>query len=117
MSLICTSLLVLAFAAPSEERPVVADQKKPTPKFTISKETTYVTGPLDKDGYIDYAAALNERLSKGVTTENNANVLICNAIGPRTERREISPEFFPRLVRQAPPDRDEYYLELHRYLQ
>src|SRR5882724_7209102 len=78
------------------------DNKEATPKkhrgtFTISKETTYVTGPLDKDGYIDYAAALNERLSKGVTPESNANVLIWKAIGPRPERREIFAEFFRQL--------------------
>jgi hypothetical protein len=48
----------------ANERPA-AKQKKPN--FTIGKETTYVTGPVDKDGYIDYAAALNERLGKGVT--------------------------------------------------
>src|SRR5262245_33592389 len=53
----------------------------PKGKFTISKETTYVTGPLDKDGYIDYAAALNERLGQGVTPENNANVLLWRAMG------------------------------------
>src|SRR5262249_23075355 len=40
--------------------------------FTVSAETTYVTGPLDELGYVDYAAALNERLSRGVTPENNA---------------------------------------------
>jgi len=50
-------------------------------KFTISKETTFVTGPVDKDGYIDYTAALNERLRQGMTPENNANVLIWKALG------------------------------------
>lgn len=55
---------------------------KAKPKFTIGKETTYVIGPLDKDGYIDDAAALNERLGKGVTAENSANVLLWKAIGP-----------------------------------
>jgi hypothetical protein len=34
------------------------EPKKDKPKFTISKETTFVTGPLDNDGYIDYPAAL-----------------------------------------------------------
>src|SRR5438094_5975588 len=53
--------------------------------FTIGKETTYVTGPLDKDGYIDYAAALNERLGRGVTPENNACVLLWKALGPHPE--------------------------------
>src|SRR5262245_20904948 len=40
--------------------------------FTIGKATTFVTGPVDADGRIDYAAALNERMSKGVTPQNNA---------------------------------------------
>ena len=33
-------------------------------------------GPLDKDGYVDFEAALNERLGKGVPPEKNANVSI-----------------------------------------
>src|ERR1700687_337117 len=47
----------------------------PKAKFTIGKDTTYVTGPVDKHGYIDYAAALHERLRQGVTPDNNANVV------------------------------------------
>ena len=38
------------------------------PRFTISKETTYVTGPVDADGYVDCTMALNERLREGVST-------------------------------------------------
>src|SRR6516225_9670041 len=64
-----------------EDKPKESAAKKHRGKFTISKETTYVTGPLDKDGYIDYAAALNERLGQGVTPENNANVLLWRAMG------------------------------------
>jgi hypothetical protein len=48
--------------------------------FTISKETTYVTRPLDKDGYVDYLAALNEAASEGVTVDNNAAVLLAPAM-------------------------------------
>ena len=48
----------------------------------ISKETTYITEPLDELGYPDYAAALNERMSKGITPENNAAVLLMQAVGP-----------------------------------
>ena len=48
--------------------------------FTISKETTYVTRPLDQDGYVDYLAALNEAASEGVTVENNAAVLLAPAM-------------------------------------
>src|ERR1700724_174995 len=69
-------------ASTKEDKPKENAAKKHRGKFTISKETTYVTGPVDKDGYIDYAAALNERLRQGVTPENNANVLIWKALGP-----------------------------------
>jgi hypothetical protein len=42
--------LVLAFADP--------------PKITISKETTYITGPLRMDGVVDYVGSLNEPLKQ-----------------------------------------------------
>lgn len=85
-------------------------------KFTISKETTFVLGPVDKDGYIDYAAALNERLRQGVTPENNANVLLWQAFGPKPEGTPVSAEFFRLLGREAPPERGDYYVNLDRYM-
>ena len=36
----------LAFAGPDEP-------KKPVPKFKLGKDTKFVDGPLDADGYID----------------------------------------------------------------
>jgi len=62
--------------------------------FTVSPQTTYVTGPLDKDGYVDYVTALNERLGKGITPEKNANVLICQALGPHPEGSILPAEYF-----------------------
>jgi hypothetical protein len=44
------------------------------PKITVSKDTTFVTGPLGKEGYVDYVAAINEATGRGVTTENNAAI-------------------------------------------
>ncbi|NQT17506.1 MAG: hypothetical protein HQ582_32425, partial [Planctomycetes bacterium] len=49
---------------------------------TISEETTHIERPLDEEGYVDYIAALNERNREGVTPENNAAVLLWQAIGP-----------------------------------
>src|SRR5438067_2498160 len=70
-------------------------EKKRKPKFTVSKGTTYATGPLDVDGIIDYAEALNERLGKGVKPATNANVLLWKAFGPRSEvGKPMPPEFF-----------------------
>ena len=44
---------------------------------------------------MDYLAALNERYSQGVTPENNAAVLLLQAVGPEKHQRAI-----PRAVLQ-----------------
>jgi hypothetical protein len=90
--------------------------KKPRRNFTISKETTYVTGPVDEDGSIDYATALNQRMSRGVTPDNNANVLIWKALGPHPERATMPTEFFKWMGIGAPPERGSYFIDLGRYL-
>jgi hypothetical protein len=92
-------------------------EKKRKPNFTVSKETTYVTGPLDKEGYVDYAAALNERLGKGVTPDTNANVLIWKALGPRPDgARRMPAEFFKLMGMEEPPEQGDYYIDLRRFL-
>jgi hypothetical protein len=96
---------------------VVPAADPPKPSWPIGKETTYVTGPLDKDGYIDYAAALNERLGKGVTPENNANVLIWKALGPRPEGGDrMPPEYFVSLGINEPPANGDYFIGLRAYM-
>src|SRR6266513_2476777 len=79
--------------------------------FTVSKETTYVTGPLDKDGYVDYVAALNERLGKGVTPETNANVPMWQAVGPRPDGKPMPAAFFKLMGMDEPPEKGEYFVE------
>src|ERR1022692_4002660 len=91
-------------------------EKNHKPRFTIGKDTTYVIGPLDADGYIDYAEALNERLSNGVTPENNANVLLWKAFGPSLDGKKRSPQFFKRLGMEPPPAKGDYFIDLRRYL-
>jgi hypothetical protein len=84
--------------------------------YTVGTETTYVTGPLDKHGYVDYVAALNERLSKGVTPENNANVLIWQALGPRPEGAPMHSEYFERLGIEPPPEQGDYFVSWSKHL-
>ncbi len=105
------------FHAPVLFLVLVTAADKPTPKFPLGKETTYVTGPLDKEGYIDYEAALNERLSKGITPDKNANVLLWKVFGPRPEGGAGMPaEFFKRLGMEEPPARGDYLVPLDVFL-
>ena len=83
--------------------------------FTVSKETTYVTEPLDANGYVDYPQALNQRLSQGITPENNANVLIIKALGPRPEGAELAAEFYQWLKIDPPPATGEYAVSSSQY--
>jgi hypothetical protein len=91
-------------------------EKKRKPRFTIGKDTTYVTGPRDKDGYIDYVAALNKRLRRGVTPQNNANVLLWKAFGPHPNGAKVPAEFFQWMEVKAPPEKGEYFIDLWQYL-
>jgi hypothetical protein len=96
---------------------LLSGDDRPTPKFPLGKETTYITEPLDKDGYLDYEAALNDRLGKGITPEKNANVLIWKALGPRPEGGKGMPaEYFKRLGMDEPPEEGDYFIDLGRYV-
>ncbi len=122
MRLFATSMIVLGLlAAPGLVFALAKDKKdeaaqKPKPKFTVGKATTYVDGPLDSDGLIDYPAALNARLAKGATPANNANVLIWKALGPRPEGARMPPAFFRWLGIPEPPEQGEYFIDMFRYL-
>ncbi len=59
------------------------------PVIRVSRETTYITGPLKPNGMPDYVAAINERMREGVTPETNAMVLLQRAVGPRPDNMEI----------------------------
>jgi hypothetical protein len=48
----------------------------------VREDTTRVLGPLNDDGTVDYVAAANEIRARGVTRENNAAVLLLQALGP-----------------------------------
>src|SRR5688572_22551766 len=115
-SLAAVFLLLLVVIRPPA--PVAARDDKPKPKMPIGKDTTVVDGPLDKDGYIDYEAALNERLGKGVTPETNANVLIWKALGPRPEGGDkgMPKEYFRLLGIDEPPAKGDYFVDYFRFI-
>jgi hypothetical protein len=86
------------------------------PQFTIGKETTLITGPLDEDGYIDYEAALNDRLARGITPETNANVLLWKAQGPHPDGEKMPPGYFLHLGIEEPPEDGDYFVRLQHFV-
>lgn len=91
--------------------------RKPRVLVTISKETTYITGPLRKDGYVDYVAALNERCKKGVTPENNAAVLFWRAMGPGEINPDMRDRYFKMLDMKPLPQKGDYFIPFGDYVQ
>lgn len=90
----------------------------PPPKITISKETTRFTEPLRPDGFVDYHAAVNRYFSKDVTAENNACVLLYQAMGPRPEGGNRQPDRFFQLMGIEPlPDEGKYFQSLGKWLE
>ena len=71
------------------------------PKITISKETTYITGPLRADGMVDYPAGYNAYF-KDVNPEENAAALLAQALGPKVAPKKFVKEYF-RLLGMDPP--------------
>jgi hypothetical protein len=90
--------------------------KRVPPRFTIGKETTYFVAPLDKDGYVDYVAAINEHFGRGVTAKNNANVLYWRATGPFSDGIVPPTELFKLLGIDPPPKEGVYFMNLSAFL-
>lgn len=83
--------------------------KSPRSRITVSRKTTFLTGPLDQRGNVDYIAAINARFSKGITPENNAAVPYWKAVGPKLIPRKFRKEFFRRLGIPPLPETGEYF--------
>ncbi len=59
--------------------------------YTVSPETTVISGPRRPDGTMDYAGYLDRKYSEGVTRENNAAVLLAEALGPQVFAEHMRP--------------------------
>jgi len=88
---------------------------KPVSKFKLGRDTTFVDGPLDKDGYIDYEAALNERLKGKITPESNAVVLLMQCLGPKPEGAALHKDFYKAIGIEAPADVGDYLVQYNRH--
>jgi hypothetical protein len=95
--------------------PVKQPAKDQRVKVTISKETTYITEPLRPDGYPDYIRYFDEKLSQGVTPDNNATVLLLRALGLGDLAEVDHAEFFKRLGIDPLPAKGDYLVDWTPY--
>jgi len=116
----CIAIVLGILAGPAAAAGFAAGPKvpaeKPRPRITISKETTYLTGPLRPDGYVDYVGALNAELSRGVAPENNAVVPLMLAFGPKAVGEKQRAAFFKLLGVPVPPEKGPYFVSLDQYI-
>lgn len=112
------SIVVSSQAPGKSEAPQTAKAKLPPPKITIAENTTFFTEPLRPDGFVDYIAAVNRHFSKDITAENNACVLLYQAMGPRPEGNNRQPDRFFQLMGVEPiPDEGKYFQGLREWIE
>lgn len=94
--------------------------KTSTCNLIISKDTTYITEPLDSCGCPDYTAALYQRLSEGVTPDNNAVALFLLACKPSEVFQGLSEEGRKRYLKmlgiKSLPEKAAYLIEFDDYV-
>ena len=114
---IWTSVLAFCLGAlPAlAEQPATQPARTPKVKITISRVTTYLLGPVNPDGTINYVAALNAAMSKGVTPENNAAILLIRAGGPDRLPEDVRAEMLKILKLQSLPEKGDYFVHLDDY--
>ncbi|MCC9605849.1 hypothetical protein LOC68_20870 [Blastopirellula sp. JC732] len=98
---------------PQEKQLSKEELKKKLRKIQVGKDTTFIEGPLDAEGNVDFLAAMNARLSEGVTPENNAVVELWMAAGPDFYSLETvgSREFFGEIGIRRFPSYDPFLVD------
>jgi hypothetical protein len=81
----------------------------------VSRATTFVEGPLDPEGNVDFEAAANRFMSEGVTADNNAIVDLVRVLGPGALPDEMQAEFFEQLGIEPVPSEGPYFLDLAEF--
>ena len=114
----CLAAGASAALAAGEQTTKPATRPRPVKvKVTLSRQTTYILGPVRKDGTPDYVAWVNAKLSKGVTPKNNAVVLLVRAIGPEMLSKPTAAKTLKRLGLASLPEKGEYFVPLKDYVE
>ncbi len=103
-------LLALVLLAP------LAAGAEPTPRVPPGPATTFLDGPLDADGWVDYEAAVNARLGAGVTPATNFVAAFAAVVGPTPDRGRLPAEFYKALGVPEPGDGGPYLTDFREFL-
>lgn len=107
--LLASVTFTFAYDPPKPQKPV-------KPVFTMSRETTFITEPLDKDGYPDYETALNKHMKGTITPETNACVRLWDAWGPAPEGgKPLQADYWKWLGREVPPEKGDYFIDAFKF--
>lgn len=88
----------------------------PVARILVSPATTHFTEPLNDDGLVNLAAALNRHYGNGIVLENNAAVVLYEVLGPAPEGVQLSEEFFQQLGMAVPSDNDNFFLGFGQWI-
>jgi hypothetical protein len=86
-------------------------------RFSPNYDTTRLAGPVDAQGYVDYAEVLRERYGRGVTPENNACCLLWQAVGTAHTPFGATDAYFSALGICRPPSDGQYFVPFNAYLE
>jgi len=114
--LLTSSLPAMARGSEATQAAESANAEKPGTTVAVMTEITFLTEPLDEEGYVDYVAALNNAASEGVTPENNAAVVLWQAFGPADIPKEIRKRYYEMLGMSPLPDEGEYLVRFSDFL-
>ncbi len=109
---VAVAIAVVAFGGPL----LVKWLSRPNPPV-ISKTTTFVEGPLRKDGTIDYGQAFSDMIGKGVTHDNNAAVLFVEAFGPSIFTYKPVEPYYEKLGMSEPDESQQYFVSLKDFIE
>lgn len=84
-------------------------KKKRQQVITNGRETTVLTMPEDSEGYIDYVKALNDQFSKGVTADNNFEVVVRQVLSPDEISEDMRAEYFANIGIPLPKEGMTFY--------
>lgn len=107
--LLQTLLSTVAIAQPVASQPADSPATREvdfSKLYTVSEDTTWVTGdvPLTEDGRVNYVEWLRRHYSKGVTRDNNAAVVIVEALGSEILDASVRKESLKQLGFEKAPD-------------